>query len=104
MTPPATIAIDLQGHLEKLASGKVRDLFEVDEERLLFVASDRISAFDVVMKNVSLNQLFSHHLPWPRLEAVGLTLRSMAKYLGAFDAVHGLTTHLGNPGQGCSTY
>ena len=71
MAPPATVAIGLQGHLKKLVSGKVRDLFEVDEERLLFVASDRISAFDVVMENVSLTQLSSHHLPWPRLEAVG---------------------------------
>ena len=53
MSQKATVGLDLQGHLEKLASGKVRDLFEVDEQRLLFVASDRISAFDVVMKNVS---------------------------------------------------
>jgi phosphoribosylaminoimidazole-succinocarboxamide synthase len=30
-------------------SGKVRDLYETDEGLLLFVASDRISAFDVVM-------------------------------------------------------
>ncbi len=29
--------------------GKVRDVYEVDESRLLIVASDRISAFDVVM-------------------------------------------------------
>ncbi len=32
-----------------LRSGKVRDLYRVDEERLLLVASDRISAFDVVL-------------------------------------------------------
>jgi len=32
-----------------LRSGKVRDLFAVDDDRLLLVASDRISAFDVVM-------------------------------------------------------
>lgn len=31
-------------------SGKVRDLYEVDEEHLLLVASDRLSAFDVVMR------------------------------------------------------
>ncbi|HOF89159.1 MAG TPA: phosphoribosylaminoimidazolesuccinocarboxamide synthase [Armatimonadota bacterium] len=31
--------------------GKVRDVYKVDDERLLFVASDRISAFDVVMPN-----------------------------------------------------
>ncbi len=30
-------------------SGKVRDLFALDESRLLLVASDRISAFDVVL-------------------------------------------------------
>ncbi|GAA4773618.1 phosphoribosylaminoimidazolesuccinocarboxamide synthase [Actinomycetospora chlora] len=32
-----------------LASGKVRDLYEVDDETLLLVASDRISAFDHVL-------------------------------------------------------
>ncbi len=32
-----------------LRSGKVRDLYAVDAERLLLVASDRISAFDVVL-------------------------------------------------------
>jgi phosphoribosylaminoimidazole-succinocarboxamide synthase len=30
-------------------SGKVRDLYRIDAERLLLVASDRISAFDVVL-------------------------------------------------------
>jgi phosphoribosylaminoimidazole-succinocarboxamide synthase len=32
-----------------LASGKVRDLYELDDGRLLFVATDRISAFDYVL-------------------------------------------------------
>jgi phosphoribosylaminoimidazole-succinocarboxamide synthase len=32
-----------------IRSGKVRDLYELDDERLLLVASDRISAFDVVL-------------------------------------------------------
>jgi phosphoribosylaminoimidazole-succinocarboxamide synthase len=32
-----------------LRSGKVRDLYSVDDERLLLVASDRMSAFDVVL-------------------------------------------------------
>jgi phosphoribosylaminoimidazole-succinocarboxamide synthase len=32
-----------------LRSGKVRDLYRLDDERLLLVASDRISAFDVVL-------------------------------------------------------
>jgi phosphoribosylaminoimidazole-succinocarboxamide synthase len=35
--------------LNLLARGKVREVYEIDQERLLLVASDRISAFDVVM-------------------------------------------------------
>src|ERR1700688_2459514 len=31
------------------ASGKVRDVYQLDNERLLFVATDRISAFDYVL-------------------------------------------------------
>ena len=37
--------------LELLARGKVREVFKVDADHLLFVASDRLSAFDVVMAN-----------------------------------------------------
>jgi phosphoribosylaminoimidazole-succinocarboxamide synthase len=33
----------------QVGSGKVRDLFALDDERLLLVASDRISTFDVVL-------------------------------------------------------
>jgi phosphoribosylaminoimidazole-succinocarboxamide synthase len=33
-----------------LRQGKVRDVYEIDADRLLLVASDRISAFDVVMR------------------------------------------------------
>src|SRR5437870_6779467 len=32
-----------------IASGKVRELYALDDERLLLVASDRISTFDVVL-------------------------------------------------------
>ncbi len=35
--------------LVHVASGKVRELFTIDEERLLLVATDRISTFDVVL-------------------------------------------------------
>lgn len=35
--------------LPHLYSGKVRDIYDAGEDRLLMVASDRISAFDVVM-------------------------------------------------------
>jgi phosphoribosylaminoimidazole-succinocarboxamide synthase len=34
-----------------LASGKVRELYEVDDELLLMVASDRISAYDHILPN-----------------------------------------------------
>ena len=44
---------DLGGVLPHLASGKVRELYEIDSDTLLFIASDRISAYDVVMENVS---------------------------------------------------
>ncbi|RIB12206.1 phosphoribosylaminoimidazole-succinocarboxamide synthase [Gigaspora rosea] len=37
--------------LDLLNRGKVRDLYRIDDETLLFVATDRISAFDVIMKN-----------------------------------------------------
>lgn len=48
-TPNALLETDLD--LPLLARGKVRDVYEVDRETLLFVATDRLSAFDVVMKN-----------------------------------------------------
>jgi len=35
--------------LQLKASGKVRDVYNVDEHQLLFVASDRISAFDYIL-------------------------------------------------------
>jgi phosphoribosylaminoimidazole-succinocarboxamide synthase len=35
--------------LQLFASGKVRDVYPLDNERLLFVATDRISAFDYVL-------------------------------------------------------
>ena len=41
--------VDLSVTLSHLYAGKVRDLYEVDDEHLLMVASDRLSAFDVVM-------------------------------------------------------
>lgn len=48
--------------LKKIASGKVREIFEVDEHTLLFVASDRISAYDVILTNVSEVKLRSAQL------------------------------------------
>jgi phosphoribosylaminoimidazole-succinocarboxamide synthase len=45
MTPVATTEL----RLPLLRRGKVRDVYEVDDDRLLLVATDRVSAFDVVM-------------------------------------------------------
>ena len=45
-------------NLKLVAKGKVRDIYalpdEADSDKLLFVATDRISAFDIIMDNVSL--------------------------------------------------
>jgi phosphoribosylaminoimidazole-succinocarboxamide synthase len=38
--------------LERVRRGKVRDVYAVDAGRLLLVASDRVSAFDVVMREL----------------------------------------------------
>ena len=35
--------------LKKIYSGKVRDLYEIDDKTMLIVASDRLSAFDVIL-------------------------------------------------------
>src|SRR5438034_682150 len=55
--------LDLAG-IKKLRSGKVREVFDLGET-LLFVATDRLSAFDVILpdpiphKGAVLNQLFT---------------------------------------------
>jgi phosphoribosylaminoimidazole-succinocarboxamide synthase len=46
--PPALFESNLRG-LQLVARGKVRDIYRVDAQRLLIVASDRMSAFDVVL-------------------------------------------------------
>ena len=52
MTPklldPVVLRTDFRD-LKLHASGKVRDVYHIDDERLLFVATDRISAFDYVL-------------------------------------------------------
>jgi phosphoribosylaminoimidazole-succinocarboxamide synthase len=35
--------------LPHIASGKVREIYEIDSEHMLFVATDRISAYDVIL-------------------------------------------------------
>ena len=48
MSPEAVFETALRG-LRLLHRGKVRDLYELDEHHLLMVATDRLSAFDVVL-------------------------------------------------------
>ena len=35
--------------LTKIYSGKVRDLYAIDDARMLMIATDRLSAFDVIL-------------------------------------------------------
>ena len=37
--------------MEKIISGKVRDVYEINEKELVIVTTDRISAFDVILKS-----------------------------------------------------
>ncbi|KAI1472540.1 SAICAR synthetase [Daldinia caldariorum] len=67
--------------LPKLATGKVRDLYSVDDQTLLFVTTDRISAYDVVMKNGVPNK------------GALLTLQSVHWFNVLSDKVPGLKTH-----------
>ncbi|KAJ4287024.1 Bifunctional purine biosynthetic protein ade1 [Kalmusia sp. IMI 367209] len=45
------VDVPLYNVLAKIATGKVRDLYVVDADALLFVSSDRISAYDVNLVN-----------------------------------------------------
>src|SRR6516164_3398998 len=45
MTPMLTSDLPLP----RIGHGKVRDIYAIDDDRLLLVTTDRISAFDVVM-------------------------------------------------------
>ncbi|KAL9610104.1 MAG: hypothetical protein Q9167_005183 [Letrouitia subvulpina] len=47
---------ELKGSMHLLAQGKVRDLYEINNSTLLFVTTDRISAFDVVMGSIIPNK------------------------------------------------
>lgn len=51
--------------MEKIISGKVREIYQINDQELVIVTTDRISAFDVIMptpipeKGIILNQLAS---------------------------------------------
>jgi len=49
MPNDTVLQLDLPG-IKKIKSGKVREIFDLGD-RLLFVASDRLSAFDVILPN-----------------------------------------------------
>lgn len=84
--------------LEHVGSGKVREIYRIDEDRLLFVATDRISAYDVILDDpipdkgrvltgLSLHwfQLLdtAHHLVTAELDAVpGLTNEQRSELAG----------------------
>lgn len=48
LVPPPTLFESHLTSLKLLGRGKVRDIYAIDAERLLIVATDRLSAFDVV--------------------------------------------------------
>lgn len=66
-TLPSTDFI-FDGYQTRKYSGKVRDVYTIDEQVLVFVASDRISAFDVILpeaipyKGQVLNQMAAYFL------------------------------------------
>src|SRR6476469_11011067 len=84
MMSAATLLQTFLPDLKLLRRGKVRDVYEVDDDRLLIVATDRISAFDCV-------------LPTP-IERKGEVLTALSEFwfekLGHVVANHLIATHL----------
>jgi phosphoribosylaminoimidazole-succinocarboxamide synthase len=84
MMSAATLVQTSLSDLELIRRGKVRDVYAVDEERLLIVATDRISAFDCV-------------LPTP-IERKGEVLTALSRFwfekLGHVVANHMLTVNV----------
>jgi len=95
MSATAVAQTDLP--LPLVRRGKVRDVYEVDRDRLLLVTTDRISAFDVVMneaipyKGAVLTQLtawwlgqlpaeIAHHLITADTDEIIATVPSLAPY------------------------
>ena len=54
------------GDLTLKTAGKVRDIYELDADRLLFVTTDRVSSFDVVLPDGVLNKgrVLTHIAAW----------------------------------------
>lgn len=49
MATPDTLFDSAIPELERIGRGKVRDIYSIDEQHLLLVATDRLSAYDVVL-------------------------------------------------------
>jgi len=88
--------------LRHLRRGKVREVYVVDEDRLLLVATDRVSAFDVVMaepiphKGIVLTQITAwwlnhlagdvwHHMITARVDEIVDQVPALAEFRGAID-------------------
>lgn len=78
--------------LPLLSVGKVRELYKIDESTLLFSSTDRISAYDVILKNgvpnkgFILTQLTAH---W--ISVLTNKLPSLKTHLLSLDPPNGLT-------------
>jgi phosphoribosylaminoimidazole-succinocarboxamide synthase len=83
--------------LRRIGRGKVRDIYEVDEACLLLVATDRVSAFDVVMREPiprkgavltqisawwfsQLSDLVSHHMITADVDAIVAAVPALEAY------------------------
>ena len=88
--------------LRHLRRGKVREVYVVDDDRLLLVATDRVSAFDVVMaepiphKGIVLTQITAwwlnhlagdvwHHMITAQVDEVVAQVPALAEFRGAID-------------------
>lgn len=83
--------------LTLLARGKVRDIYSIDEHHLLIIATDRLSAFDVILPNPipyrgkvltqlsafwfeHFQDLVPHHLITTDIEKMGLSQNILAEF------------------------
>ncbi len=72
LTLPPAIFESQVSNLERIQQGKVRDIYQVDDDHLLIVTTDRMSAFDVVLpdpipgKGWVLTQISNFWFEWSR--------------------------------------
>ena len=66
--------------LKKIYSGKVRDLYEIDDKRMLMVASDRLSAFDVILDDGKNKRTVTLNRPYQGLYIVPGIWRELVNF------------------------